>query len=146
MLFNSIYYIFLFLPITCVIYYALLKSKLIYASKIWLVIASIIFYSVYDPKYTTLLLLSMLGNFIIGSCFYAKTFKDPKKRKGLLIFGLTANILLLGYFKYTNFFIDNVNYIFQSNIEVAKVILPLGISFFYFHTDCLPCGFLQKRV
>ena len=132
MLFNSIYYIFLFLPITCVIYYALLKSKLIYASKIWLVIASIIFYSVYDPKYTTLLLLSMLGNFIIGSCFYAKTFKDPKKRKGLLIFGLTANILLLGYFKYTNFFIDNVNYIFQSNIEVAKVILPLGISFFTF--------------
>ena len=132
MLFNSINYIFFLLPITCIVYYILLKSKLITASKIWLVFVSIIFYSWYDPKYTTLLLLSMLGNFVVGSCFNAKLFQNNKNRKGLLIFGLTANILLLGYYKYANFFIDNVNYLLSTHIEIAKIILPLGISFFTF--------------
>ncbi len=132
MLFNSINYIFFLLPITCVVYYLFLKHRLVIASKIWLVLVSIVFYSWYDPKYTTLLLLSMLGNFIIGSSFNAKIFENKKNRKKLLIFGLTANILLLGYFKYANFFIDNVNYIFHSHIEIAKIILPLGISFFTF--------------
>lgn len=132
MLFNSINYILLFLPITCVVYYLLLKQKLIVASKIWLVFASIVFYGWYDPQYTSLLLLSMLGNFIIGTSFNAPVFQSIKNRKILLIFGLVANILLLGYFKYANFFIDNVNIIFHSHIEIAKIVLPLGISFFTF--------------
>lgn len=132
MLFNSINYIFFLLPITCIIYYLLLKQKLIIASKIWLVFISIVFYSWYDPKYTSLLLLSILGNYIVGNIFSAKTFQNNKKRKYLLLFGLTANILLLGYYKYANFFIDNINYLFATHIEIAKIILPLGISFFTF--------------
>ncbi len=132
MLFNSMSYMFLFLPLTLLGYYTFLKFRLILASKVWLVLASVAFYSWWDPKYTALLLISMLINFCIGSCFSAKVFQDNKNRKILLIVGLLINILILGYFKYANFFIDNVNYILHTHIEIAKVILPLGISFFTF--------------
>lgn len=132
MLFNSMPYIFLFLPLTVLGYYLFLKYRMILASKVWLVFASIAFYSWYDPKYTTLLLMSMLINFGIGSCFNTKIFLNNKRRKFLLIFGLLINLLILGYFKYANFFIDNINYLFHSSIHIAKIVLPLGISFFTF--------------
>ena len=132
MLFNSIQYILVFLPVVVILYYIMLKYRLIFASQIWLIIASIVFYSWWDPKYTTLLLLSMLMNFSIGNCFQAKIFQDDYKRKCLLIFGLTLNILILGYYKYTNFFIDNINHIFGTDITITKIVLPLGISFFTF--------------
>ena len=132
MLFNSAAYIFLFLPVVVVFYYVLLKFRLIVVSKIWLVLASVLFYSWWDPKYTALLLISMLLNFGIGSAFLSKYFEDKTKRKFLLIFGLTLNILILGYFKYANFFIDNLNFVLHTDIQIAKIILPLGISFFTF--------------
>lgn len=132
MLFNSFSYIFAFLPIVIVVYHILLKYRLIFASKIWLIFSSIIFYSWWDSKYTMLLLLSMLANFAIGSSFYAKIFQDINKRKCLLIFGIVMNIAILGYYKYANFFIDNINQLFHCNITFAKIILPLGISFFTF--------------
>jgi len=132
MLFNSLVYIFIFLPITVIIYSLLLKKHLLTISKLWLIISSIIFYAYYDPKYTFLLLISMLINFTIGNLFHEKLFTDFIKRKLLLIAGLAFNILLLGYYKYANFFIDNVNAIFRSDINMQKIILPLGISFFTF--------------
>ena len=85
MLFNSAAYIFLFLPVVVVFYYVLLKFRLIVVSKIWLVLASVLFYSWWDPKYTALLLISMLLNFGIGSAFLSKYFEDKTKRKFLLI-------------------------------------------------------------
>lgn len=132
MLFNSIEYIFLFLPIVVIIYFLLLQKHLVVASKIWLIISSICFYGWYDPKYTFLLIFSMLINFTIGNSFHRKIFQSFTKRKILLWVGLIFNILLLGYYKYANFFVDNINYIFKSDIHIAKIILPLGISFFTF--------------
>lgn len=132
MLFNSLIYIFIFLPITIIIYSLLLKKHLLAISKLWLIISSIIFYAYYDPKYTFLLLISMLINFTIGNLFHEKLFADSIKRKLLLVTGLVFNILLLGYYKYANFFIDNVNALFHSDISIQKIILPLGISFFTF--------------
>ena len=132
MLFNSLIYIFIFLPIVIFVYQLLLKIHLIPASKVWLVISSVIFYAYYDPKYTFILLLSMLINFSIGSCFNKKKFADDFRRKALLFIGLAFNILLLGYYKYANFFIDNVNSVFHCDINIQKIVLPLGISFFTF--------------
>ncbi len=132
MLFNSIEYICLFLPLVVIFYYIFLKLRLLTVSKVWLVLASVLFYSWWDPKYTALLLTSMLINFGIGSAFSGKYFQDKRKRKYLLIFGLAVNILILGYFKYANFFIDNINFILHTDIQIAKIILPLGISFFTF--------------
>lgn len=132
MLFNSLTYICLFLPITVFVYYLFLKLRLIQVSKVWLVLASVLFYSWWDSKYAALLLISMLINFTIGSSFAAKFFQSSLKRKYLFIFGLLLNILILGYFKYANFFIDNINSLLHSHIELAKIILPLGISFFTF--------------
>ena len=132
MLFNSVSYIFLFLPITCIIYFLLLKRKFIPLSIIWLIIVSIFFYGFYDKKYITLLLLSLILNFIFGRLFYTKFFNQNKTRKCLLFFSLFVNLLILGYYKYSNFFIENLNSIFNTNIEFAKIVLPLGISFFTF--------------
>lgn len=132
MLFNSLPYIFCFLPVTVIVYYLLLKNRLVLFSKVWLVIASVAFYSWWDPKYTTLLLASMLINFALGSSFNAKIFETQTKRKALLIFSVAFNILVLGYFKYMNFFIDNVNWVLHTHIEISKIVLPLGISFFTF--------------
>ena len=74
----------------------------------------------------------MLINFAFGNCFNTNFFNNQKNRKYLLFFSITFNILILGYFKYMNFFIDNINWIFHSHIEITKIVLPLGISFFTF--------------
>ena len=57
---------------------------------------------------------------------------DKPFRKLWLIFAITSNLLLLGYFKYADFFISTINYISNTNIEVLSVILPIGISFYTF--------------
>ena len=132
MLFNSIAYIFLFLPIVVFIYWMLLKKHFVALSKAWLIFSSILFYGWYDPKYTLLLIISMLINFIIGSSFNKEFFTEQIRRKILLVSGLLFNILLLGYYKYANFFMDNLNALFQTDIHIAKIVLPLGISFFTF--------------
>jgi len=132
MLFNSLAYIFIFLPIVVMGYYFWQNLHLAHLSKIWLIASSIVFYGYYDPKYTLLLLVSMLVNFSIGCGFNKGVFHIPVRRKCLLIVGLSFNILLLGYYKYANFFIDNVNILFRSDIQIQKIILPLGISFFTF--------------
>lgn len=132
MLFNSLEYIFLFLPAAIIIYFALLKRHLIVMSKVWLVITSIIFYCWWNPKYTPILIISILFNFAIGSGFKSRYLTQKNRRTCLLILGITVNILALCYYKYMNFFIDNINTLFHSQIYIIKIVLPLGISFFTF--------------
>ena len=126
MLFNSYEFIFLFLPITFFVYFFLLRKKLVVCAKTFLVFASLFFYSWWNPKYLPLILGSMFFNFIIGR----KLSSNPSKP--LLIFGIIANVALLGYFKYADFFIENVNSLFGTNIDLLNLALPLAISFFTF--------------
>ena len=132
MLFNSYPYIFLFLPIVAIIYYVLTKQRLITMSKAWLVLASIFFYNWWNPKYTPILLFSIIFNFAIGSSFNSINPKTKWHKKSILIFGIVVNLLILGYYKYMDFFIQNLNIIFHTNLPLFKIILPLGISFFTF--------------
>ncbi|OGP23889.1 MAG: acetyltransferase [Deltaproteobacteria bacterium GWB2_55_19] len=129
MLFNSVGFIFFFLPIALCIYFFLNRWKLAIASKAWLVAVSLFFYGWWNPKYLFLLLASILLNYAVGSSIH-KT--KGLKKKSLLAFGLSANIATLGYFKYADFFIVNVNSIFSAELGLLNVILPLGISFFTF--------------
>ncbi len=129
MLFNSYEYIFLFLPIVLSVYFMLNKQKLLILSKCWLIFASIFFYGFLTPKYIPILLGSIFINFAIGSTLYANT----KLNKKLLLFiGILINIVCLGYFKYTDFFISTINSIFNLHINLLHIILPLGISFYTF--------------
>ena len=133
MLFNSYVYIFLFLPVVLLIYFVLNKNKLIQLSKGWLVLASLFFYSWWNIKYLPLILCSMLFNYSIGTTLnnYENT-KLKINRKVILVLGITANLLLLGYYKYFDFFLKNTNLLFRSHLEILNIILPLGISFFTF--------------
>jgi D-alanyl-lipoteichoic acid acyltransferase DltB (MBOAT superfamily) len=135
MLFNSYEFIFLFLPITFFFYFWLNKKRLTYASKAWMVFASLFFYSWWNIIYLPLILGSILVNFTVGTSISRMESALGKKaisRKALLSFGIISNILLLGYFKYMDFFITNVNLISGSHWDLMHIVLPLGISFFTF--------------
>ena len=112
MLFNSYEFVFLFLPISFLIYFYLNKKKLVTSSKIFLVAASLVFYSWWNIVYLPLLLASMLFNFFVGQSL------GKNKTKSMLTFGILGNITLLGYFKYTDFFISNFNWAFNKDVNL----------------------------
>ncbi len=130
MLFNSYEFIFLFLPITFFVYFYLNSKRLIVASKSFLVFSSLFFYSYWNPIYLPIILSSMVFNYAVGTTFL-KEIKNINK-KVLLSIGILFNIGLLGYFKYMDFFIENFNFIFNSEIGLLNLTLPLAISFFTF--------------
>ena len=131
MLFNSYEFIFLFLPITFILYFYLLSQRLILGAKIFLVIASLFFYGYWNFSYVPLILLSIFVNYGVGLSLVNHE-KIKLSSKSILIFGILFNVGLLGYFKYTDFLLENFNGIFGSNIPLPHIILPLGISFFTF--------------
>ncbi len=129
MLFNSYEFIFVFLPISFFIYFYLNSLKLFKQAKLFLLFASLFFYSWWNIDYLPLILGSMVFNYIIGVKLSKKDFSHKRK---LLIFGISGNVLLLGYFKYSDFFIENINFLTGSNISLLHLALPLAISFFTF--------------
>ncbi len=132
MLFNSYVFIFLFLPITLLIYFGLNKWKLIRASIFWLIFVSFVYYGWWNPKYVLLIVGSILFNYTIGTWLKRNRNTDRLKRKFLLIIGIFGDLLLLGYFKYANFFISNLNSFSNSQVPLLHIALPVGISFFTF--------------
>ena len=136
MLFNSPVFIFAFLPIIFFVYFWLNHKRLSEAAKAFLVVASLFFYGWWNPAYLPLILVSMVFNFTIGSYLSRNlgnaNLKKQISPKTLLIIGICANVALLGYFKYADFFILNANFIFGTEFEFLKLTLPLAISFFTF--------------
>ena len=132
MLFNSYEFIFAFLPITFFIYFYLNHKRLTEASKGFLVFSSLFFYSWWNISYLPIILSSMLFNYIIGNSLNNREGHHRFSKKSLLTFGIISNIALLGYFKYTDFFIENFNFSFNTDIDLLHLTLPLAISFFTF--------------
>ena len=132
MLFNSYEFLFLFLPITFGVYFILNGKRLLLAANSWLLFASLFFYSWWNVKYLPLLLGSILFNYTVGNLMtdYESLRKKPVSKKSILSVGIGINLLLLGIFKYTDFFIANVNQVSGAMLPLQHVILPLGISFF----------------
>ena len=131
MLFNSYEFIFVFLPLTFFIYFFLLNKRLILGAKGFLVFASLFFYSWWNVAYLPLILISMLFNYIVGNSLNKRS-KNRVNTKTLLTTGIIANLSLLGYFKYADFFIENFNFLSSTNIQPLNLLLPLAISFFTF--------------
>lgn len=126
MLFNSYEFIFVFLPIVLFIYFYLNHKALKKASKFFLVLSSLFFYSWWNVAYLPLILGSIAFNFSIGRLL------GLKPAKSILTVGVIGNIFLLGYFKYTDFFIENYNWALDSNTPLLNLVLPLAISYFTF--------------
>ncbi len=132
MLFNSLPFIFVFLPIVLIGFFVLGRVNRM-AAATWLALASFVFYGWWSPKYVLLLAASILFNYTAGLAIVrAGISGDALRRKRLLVFALFANLALLGYYKYANFFLDNLNAVAASGISLGEIILPLGISFFTF--------------
>lgn len=132
MLFNSYSFIFLFLPVVFFgMFYLGRRSHRLAA--VWLGLASLTFYAMWEPRFVLLLLGSIAFNYcagyLIGKRHTAGAFKQAKY---LLIFAIAANLGLLCYFKYVNFFISSVNQFSGINLVQTEIFLPLGISFFTF--------------
>lgn len=132
MLFNSYEFIFAFLPITFFIYFYLNHKRLTEASKGFLVVSSLFFYGWWNPVYLPLILVSMVFNYVIGTSLTKDEEHKKVSKKQLLTVGIVGNIGLLGYFKYSDFFIENFNLAFGSGIPLLHLALPLAISFFTF--------------
>lgn len=126
MLFNSYEFIFVYLPITLLGYYLTAKFIKNEAAKIFLIFASVCFYSYWDINNLPILLASIAVNYAFGRCL------TNNRSKKVLMVGIAFNLLFLGYFKYTNFILENINYLFNANIAMKNIVLPLGISFFTF--------------
>ena len=135
LLFNSYEFIFAFLPITFFIYFYLNHKKLTVVAKEFLVFSSLFFYGWWNIAYLPLILTSMLFNYLIGNSLNKNNERRNThkfSKKSLLTFGIVSNLALLGYFKYSNFFLENLNLTFGSNINLLHLALPLAISFFTF--------------
>jgi len=126
MFFNSYEFIFAFLPITFLLYFLFNQKNHHRLAKTILILSSLFFYSWQTVIYLPLILSSMVFNYTIGTAL------SSRANKMLLTLGIASNLSLLGYFKYRDFFIENINLLFHTNGELLHLALPLAISFFTF--------------
>ncbi|MDH4215392.1 MAG: MBOAT family protein [Gallionella sp.] len=132
MLFNSYGFIFIFFPVVFLGFFWLARTSHAYASA-WLALASLFFYSYWNPAYIGLLLGSIVFNYSFGLWIAkAGVRHDDSGKKRLLVVAIAANLLLLGYYKYANFFMGSINTVAGTQFSLGEIILPLGISFFTF--------------
>lgn len=128
MVFSSLLFLYVFLPIALFLYY-ISPEKI---KNFTLFILSLIFYAWGEPIYVGIMLFSSVFDYCNGRLL--NKFKEDWKRKAVLILSVIVNIGLLFFFKYYNFVIDNLNYLFNLNISASTLTLPLGISFYTFQT------------
>ena len=130
MLFNSFIFIFVFLPVTLAGFFAIGSRGHHRVAIAWLVGASLFFYGWWNPAYLGLMLGSILFNYSIGVALGG--YKQASAGKWLLVFGVAGNLGLLGYFKYANFFVENIHLLTGADFNLENIVLPLAISFFTF--------------
>ena len=131
MLFNSYEFILFFLPLALAGYFFAAHRLGPNAARLWLLLASLFFYGWWNPRYLVLITGSMLGNYWAGK-WLGHRLKQPRTQKIGLALGIAANLALLGWYKYANFFMHEAGALFGANWTLGTIILPLGISFFTF--------------
>jgi alginate O-acetyltransferase complex protein AlgI len=132
MVFSSVFFLFVFLPVALALYYLLPTIRV---KNAWLLLASLVFYSWGELRYLPLLLTSIVMNYLFG-LLVGRTAKASKGRIAWVVVAVIANLALLLYFKYWTFLLTNASAIaklFGRPIAVPQIALPLGISFFTFH-------------
>ncbi len=137
MLFNSYEFLFLFLPIVLVLYYAMIKWSA--GRTVLLTVASYLFYGWWDYRFCSLMIVSTVIDYIAGKQIHESS--TPARRKVWLVVSLAANLGLLGFFKYFDLMASTVNGLFQIGssapqpiIPLLNVVLPVGISFYTFQS------------
>ncbi len=126
MLFNSLVFLFAFLPITLAGFWLVGQGRVGLAARSWLVLASLVFYGWWNPRYLVLIAGSIAVNFTIG------TMLRRRPSRALLAAGIAADLGILAYFKYLDFLVRTVNATMRTSLPLLHIALPLGISFFTF--------------
>lgn len=126
MVFSSLVFLFVFLPIVLVLYYLSGKKYRNYL----LLLASLFFYAWGEPTYVVIMLISIGANYLCGLLVDEK--RADKVRVTGVVISVIFNICMLGVFKYSGFFVKNINAAFNTSLPVPEIALPLGISFFTF--------------
>lgn len=127
MVFSSLVFLFVFLPIVLIAYFIVPK----FFKNFILLIASLFFYAWGEPIYVFLMIFSILINYTLGLVVHFNE-KNPRTKKWVLVLSVIANIAILSYYKYSSFFIENINNLFNLDIVHEQLPLPIGISFFTF--------------
>lgn len=146
MLFNSIDF-FIYLPLFFIGYF-IFKSNL-KAQNLFVLISSLIFYSFWDYRFLPLILVYIIVDYYFGILIASQ--ETVKFRKGFLILAITLNLLGLMFFKYFNFIIEIINYATSNILDLKvinqnEIILPIGISFFTFHSISYLVDIYKRRV
>ena len=127
MLFSSITFLFMFLPVVLAVYYTVpYKIK-----NIVLLLASLFFYAWGEPVYVILMILSILFNYFCGRDIHSYA-EDSQRAKLSVAFAVVMNLLILGFFKYYGFLLETVNAVFSTDFSYRELPLPIGISFYTF--------------
>ena len=132
MLFNSYIFIFLFLPLCLGGFYLFAHRGKSVPARLWLTGFSLWFYGYFNPSYLLIMICSILFNYAVFKGMELAGRKSPKWHRPVMIFGVAANLAVLFYFKYYDFFVENVNAVFGTSFVLKGILLPLGISFFTF--------------
>ena len=132
MLFNSYIFIFLFLPLCLGGFYLFAHRGKSVPARLWLTGFSLWFYGYFNSSYLLIMICSILFNYAVFKGMELAGRKSPKWCRPVMIFGVAANLAVLFYFKYYDFFVENVNAVFGTSFVLKGILLPLGISFFTF--------------
>ena len=140
MVFSSVLFLLYFLPVTLVFYFILPKR----ARNLALFVVSLIFYAWGEPLYISIMLFSTFFDYYNG-LMIEKYENNQGKRKFFLVLSVVVNLLILGFFKYSDLFISSLNSIFNISIPLLNLSLPIGISFYTFQTMSYSIDVYQKK-
>lgn len=134
MLFNSFIFIFIFMPITLIGWYCLNHYKRYTVALFFLTAMSLWFYGYFNIYYLAIIIVSIAINYMLSALLNVNksTLWNRIGHRICLFSGIIFNLGLLFYFKYYDFFIENINSVFHTDFALKKILLPLGISFFTF--------------
>lgn len=130
MLFNSYIFVFLFLPAVLLGYYVLNHIQQDRAANLYLIGMSLWFYGYFNKYYLLIICGSIAANFLLSKIM--ERMQNLWNKKIVLLTGIGADIAVIFYFKYFDFFLENLNALFGRTFELRNIVLPLGISFFTF--------------
>ena len=133
MLFNSLDFLLIFLPAALLGYHSIKNIKLKLA---WITILSLVFYAYWNWKFVGLIIISVIIDFICGKRITDFRLSDRRKAKKWMIVSIVTNLVILGFFKYCDFFIGSANFFLDSTekFQLLNIILPVGISFYTFQS------------
>jgi len=147
MLFNSFEFILEFLPVMLIGWYALGHYKQYRAADIFLIIMSVIFYYGFGISFVLVLAASCIGNFLISYMISRNQNKNINTKNRIIkVIGILFNLGLLFYFKYLDFFIENVSLVTGLDISVLNIVMPIGISFYTFQQIAFICDRINGEI